>query len=318
MDSFFEKEIYNISDIDLIIENKTQESYGLEFKSAKALENLSKNSSEFTKDISSFANSAGGIIIYGIDEIDHVAQSKSYVDGRKITKEFLENIIDGNIHRRLNVTIYPITDLDIAKTIYLIKIPESENAPHQNSDKAFYKRYNFKSSKMEEHEIRNLFLRAKSTKLKFAPLGITMNSVDVLSIDKIRVAKYELKFNIENYGLIPEAESKIILKIPYILINKFQTNNSNQKLYSFLNRTEAGYEIFSIPIQQTLFPDEQLNICKCFIQITFQELAAIKTLPLIAKLYYSGGQETLEYNLLDIIEFNGYPLGQYEFIDNRW
>ncbi len=318
MNSFFEKESYTISDIDSLIANKTQESFNLEFKSARALKDLSKSSTEFTKDISSFANSAGGIIIYGIEEDDHVAQSKSYIDGSQITKEFLENLIHGNIHRRLDLKIYPIVDPDIDKTIYLIKIPESENAPHQNSDKAFYKRYNFKSSKMEEHEIRNLFLREKSTKLRFAPLGISMNSVDILSVDKIRVAKYELKFNIENYGLIPEAESKIILKIPFILINKFQTNNSNLKLYSFLNRTEDGYEIFSIPIQQTLFPDEQLNICKCLIQITFHELKAIKTLPLIAKLYYSGGQETLEYDLLDIIEFNGYPLGQYEFIDNRW
>lgn len=170
---------------------------------------------------------------------------------------------------------------------------------------------------MEEHEIRNLYQKRKSTRLRLIPPITSYQQIETAD-NKIKVAKIEVKFNIENYGSAPEKESKIILKIPYILINNYKSNINNLELYNFLNRTENGYEIFSVPTQQTIFPDEILNICKCFIQITFNDIKTIKTLPLNVKLYYSGGEESHEYNLLDIIEVNGNPLSQYEFIDDNW
>jgi predicted HTH transcriptional regulator len=49
-----------------IVKIETQESIELDFKESKALENTEKKKDDISKDVSAFANSAGGTIIYGM------------------------------------------------------------------------------------------------------------------------------------------------------------------------------------------------------------------------------------------------------------
>ena len=90
MKDFFEKEEYTEDDINRIVSEKWEESLNLEFKSSEELSNTDPKKKEISKDVSAFANSAGGIIIYGIQEENHVAEAVSFVDGNTITKEWLE------------------------------------------------------------------------------------------------------------------------------------------------------------------------------------------------------------------------------------
>jgi len=86
MSDFFEKEAYTEEDINRIVNEGWEESLNLEFKSSNSLDITDHNKRELSKDISSFANSAGGIVIYGIDEHNHKASALSFVDGYIITK----------------------------------------------------------------------------------------------------------------------------------------------------------------------------------------------------------------------------------------
>jgi len=87
---------------------------------------------EIVKDVSSFANSAGGMIIYGIKELNHVADSFTFIDGNIYTKEWIEQVIQSGIQRKIEgLKIFPVRfDDNIEKSIYVIKIPESFSAPH--------------------------------------------------------------------------------------------------------------------------------------------------------------------------------------------
>ena len=78
-----------------------------------------KKKNEIAKDVSAFANSDGGIIIYGISEIGHKADSYSFVDGDIFTKEWLEQIINSNIQKRINnIRIIPLRqDGNIKRTV---------------------------------------------------------------------------------------------------------------------------------------------------------------------------------------------------------
>ena len=109
---------------DLIVAN-AEESLNLEFKSSEAI----KDKKELGKDISAFANSAGGIIIYGILEKNHVADSTSFIDGNQFTKEQLEQVINGRIFPKIDgLNIYPIRfGGAIEKSIYVVEIPESNS-----------------------------------------------------------------------------------------------------------------------------------------------------------------------------------------------
>lgn len=176
---FFEKTEYNIDDLTALIDNEAEESVHLDFKAAGALSKDDKKKAEIAKDVSAFANSDGGIIVYGIEEEEHKAHALSYIDGNTYTKEWLEQVIQDNIQRRIEgLEIFPIRDNgDITKSIYIVKIPRSSNTPHMSADKCYYKRNNFRSVKMEEYEVRDLFYRE-------ATPNLTISGYNFYPIDK--------------------------------------------------------------------------------------------------------------------------------------
>lgn len=171
---FFEKEEYNIDDITALIDNEAEESVHLDFKAAGSLSKDDKKKAEIAKDVSAFANSDGGVIVYGIEEQEHKARALSYIDGNTYTKEWLEQVIQDNIQRKIEgLQIFPIRcDGDVEKTIYVVKIPRSSNTPHMSADKCYYKRNNFRSVKMEEYEVRDLFYRESTPNLKIVEYGL--------------------------------------------------------------------------------------------------------------------------------------------------
>ncbi|MCI1733417.1 MAG: ATP-binding protein [Bacteroidales bacterium] len=150
-------------DILTIIQN-SEENLHLEFKAARALEEINDDAKkEIAKDVSAFANSDGGVILYGVKEkLDEKHRGElDPFDRALCSKEKLENIINGNISPKIeNLLIKPIT-VNGDKIIYYISIPKS-NTCHQNiKDKKYYKRHNFEASPMDDYEIRDVMNREK-------------------------------------------------------------------------------------------------------------------------------------------------------------
>src|SRR5579863_7950182 len=94
------------SDLQRLIDDAIQESLTLDYKASPALARDRKY--ELCKDVSALANSAGGQIIYGIEEKDQKPfKIDDGVEG--ITREWVEQVIDSNVHPRiLGLTITPI------------------------------------------------------------------------------------------------------------------------------------------------------------------------------------------------------------------
>ncbi|MCI0558004.1 MAG: ATP-binding protein, partial [Nitrososphaera sp.] len=160
------------SDIVQLIKNKAEESINLDFKEAGALLASDKAKLEISKDVSAFANSAGGAIIYGIKESNtrpYYASAVSPVDPAAASKEWLEQVINSRIQPRIQaVHINPIKLGTQApgKFVYAVTIPESFTA-HQASDKRYYKRFNFESVPMEDYEVRQAMTRASRPAYQF-------------------------------------------------------------------------------------------------------------------------------------------------------
>ena len=77
-------------DLQSLIATGAEEGAQLEFKSAAALKVADREKTEISKDVSSFANSAGGIIIYGMDEEPappHKASALSPINPMQFSKE---------------------------------------------------------------------------------------------------------------------------------------------------------------------------------------------------------------------------------------
>jgi hypothetical protein len=154
-----------------LISGQVQESLSLEYKSCDSLKpSDNKARSEIGKDVSSFANSAGGVLIYGVIEYNNHLPEKldTGYDPAVITREWLENIITSTIHPRINGVIITQVQLSTAspgRVLYVVDIPQSDTA-HQASEFKYYKRHNFKSQPMEDYEVRDVMNRATAPDLQ--------------------------------------------------------------------------------------------------------------------------------------------------------
>jgi Putative DNA-binding domain len=151
------------ADLLSLIATAEKESLSLDYKACDALGQSDGKKNEISKDVSAFANSAGGIIIYGVLEDGFVpTKIDNGFDRTELSKEWLEQIITSRIQRQIDGIVVHEVDLPVSspgRVAYVVSIPQSMRAPHQASDKRFYKRHNFKSAPMEEYEIRDVSRR---------------------------------------------------------------------------------------------------------------------------------------------------------------
>jgi hypothetical protein len=146
------------------ISGEVEESLALEYKSAEALDRAEFKKKEITKDVSAMANSAGGVIIYGIAESSnpekrHLPERIVPVKRIEYPREWLEQIIQAIRPRIDGIVIHSVqiggSDSEVA---YVVEIPQS-NTAHQASDNRYYKRFNFQSVPMEDYEVRDVMFR---------------------------------------------------------------------------------------------------------------------------------------------------------------
>ena len=145
-----------------MIQDGIEESLTVEYKGAGAL--AKGRNDEITKDISAMANSAGGTLIYGIAESNdparrHLPERIDPIDRKFASKEWLENIASQIRPRISALKIVPIQlSSSIEHVVYVVEIPEGKTA-HQATDRRYYKRYNFQSQPMDDHEVRDVMNR---------------------------------------------------------------------------------------------------------------------------------------------------------------
>lgn len=307
MDDFF-KINFTQQHIDNFIASHSEESINLDFKRGDALKTDDKTKREIAKDVSAFANSDGGLIIYGIEEKNHSANNLVFVDGNSIKKEWLEQIINSRIQRKIEgLIIEPVRyNQKIDETIYVVKIPRSLDAPHMTTDKKFYKRYNFESVEMEEYEIRGLYNRQEKTSLEIVKPTIKLNPGALYASRPINFYT-DIEINIRNKSQTIEKLFKVEIRIPITLTGGIHGYSATSFLKYFV-RNEEDYAIYSVANSSPLFQNEQTAIQPFRINLTQNTFQDIKGKPLIIKLLYTNGTEIMPILLFDHLFYNGEKL----------
>lgn len=307
MKDLFTRDRYTEADALEIVTNQLEESVSLDFKAGQALQKKDKNKDEIAKDVSAFANSAGGLIIYGITETNHRASGFEPVDGNDITKEWIEQIINTRIQRRIEgLMIYPIRlESKIEKIVYVVQIPESFNAPHLSSDNRFYKRYNFFSVPMEEYEIRHLYNRKGQTQLKICEPIIQPRSSGA-SAQMVNWVDFSILFQIENIGKTIENQYKLEIQIPEFVYSAY--SRQANPISKCLMRSNDKYSIFSVPNQSPIYQDEVTTVVEAMIKVDRGGFQHLINLPVYTKLRFSNGTVTRDFELDKLLQFHGASL----------
>ncbi len=299
------KEILTEEDINQLISLKVEESIHLDFKQAGSFEKNDRKKSEIAKDVSAFANSDGGFIIYGIKEDKHVADSLSFVDGNEFTKEWIEQVIQTRIQPKIeNLKILPIRfDNDIEKSIYVVDIPASYLAPHMTSDKKFYRRYNFESVQMEEYEIRALYNRKEKTKLIIHDI-ITSKDNEVENEGEYdETILFYLSFQIENISNTIEKYYKLLIELNFDKYTIHWEALKNSKVNHIVLPDQK--RIISLTNPSPIFPEEVFSVGEFKLGLRSSEIEELlKTAKLKLKLIYSNGIDEMEIELNELIKTN--------------
>jgi hypothetical protein len=150
----------DIRDIEQLVANAVPESRTLEYK-----KNISiggdKEKKEFLADISSFANADGGDIIYGLSEVEGIANELAGITENDMDSflQKIDNLLRDGIQPRILYKIKTINTLD-NKFIILINIDKSWNRPHRvilgGHDK-FYSRNSNGKYALDTFELRDMF-----------------------------------------------------------------------------------------------------------------------------------------------------------------
>ena len=159
------------ADLLQLIRDKVEESVVLDYKRGEALTKAKGDlTKEVTKDVSAFANSAGGVLIYGISEgsdaTKHQPVALAPIDRNEFSKERLEHLINNIQPRIAGVEIVSVSLSSGANdAAYVVSIPASTTA-HQCTDKRYYRRFNFEAVAMEDYEVRDVMSRRTLPKIE--------------------------------------------------------------------------------------------------------------------------------------------------------
>lgn len=150
-----------------LIANQVAEGRMLDYKLIQP-GNSDDDKKEFLADVSSFANTAGGHLIFGMEEDQGIALNLPGISGFDSDREKLrlENIIrDGIAPRIAGISIQSV-QLQNGNLVIVIHIPKSWSSPHMVTFKGtsrFFARNSAGKYQLDVQEIRQAVLLSEST-----------------------------------------------------------------------------------------------------------------------------------------------------------
>lgn len=286
----YNKDNYSIDDIYNLISNEVEENIHLDYKEARALGKEDPKKTEITKDVSAFANSDGGVIVYGISEASHKPKAISPIDGKTFTKEWLENVIQQIQPRIDGIKIFPIrVDGNIEKSIYVVQIPRSANAPHMAKDHRYYKRFNFESVPMEDYEVKDAYNRVTTPNLAVDSCTFYVEE------EKNDQVTYHLSAAVLNKGNRACESYKLNFYINNAKLCGVSYRTLEERNNSFTIMDDKRFKMSSFA-KAPIYPNEKLDMGNFQIKVKKQEETLFfENLVIEMMLFYTGGNENLAF-----------------------
>lgn len=164
-------ETITLEDIQQLIDTASPESKIIDYKVKLNLKER-EDKIEFAYDVSSFANTEGGHLIYGVAEDKGVPIDIPgiVIENADALNQQIESIFKDSIDPRLSdISIPPPIPLENDNFIQILYIPPSWKSPHMvkaGNRSRFYARNNSGKFQLDVHQIRDAFLKSETVDKK--------------------------------------------------------------------------------------------------------------------------------------------------------
>jgi hypothetical protein len=284
------------ADLQSLIKGRVEESISLDYKDGAALARDDKKRDEITKDVSAFANSAGGLIIYEIAEgrtatTKHLPVALAPVDRTQFSKEWLEQVIQRIQPRIESIEIIPIPLGSAPDHVaYAVSIPQGDTA-HQAADKRYYKRHNFMSVPMEDYELRDVMNRLTHPIIELeAEIVCEMASPSSMYPVAPRSPYPEHLMHIRAFNRGKAIAHHIVCfaKVPTDLLDKSEKNDDGAIVFDnhiaqFTGNVQAGFASYGNPQWMPILPQLSRELRSLRLRLDFyRHLADEFTIPWVA------------------------------------
>ena len=155
-----------LEDIQTIFQDKVPESRTLDYK-LEIHPMTDGGNKEFLKDVSAFANTMGGYLIYGIKEEEGIPIGIEgvHVDDFDKLKLHFENLLRTGVDPAIRGTDFQTVDIEGIKKIVIIKVPRSISRPHVVRIKNHFRFYGRNSASvypLEVDDLKRAFLASET------------------------------------------------------------------------------------------------------------------------------------------------------------
>lgn len=217
----------NEADLRELIDNGTPERKNIEYKESLP-DSKYESKKEFLADVSSFANTVGGHIIFGIKEENGMPVSLTGITNSDFDSEILrlENLLRDNIQPRIQGISIKKVNIESGNPVLVIRIPQSWSKPHLVNFQGhwrFYARNSAGKYPLDITELKSAFLATTAFGEKIR--NFHFDRLSRISSDETPVA-------------LTEKARAIFHIMPY---SSFETNSS-------LDFVSIEKDIWSIPI----------------------------------------------------------------------
>jgi len=268
LEEFFDS--LDLQTIQEFIDIHRQEDLYLEFKSVSSRPFNKDDKKNFAKALSGFANSSGGIVVWGINArknagVDSASEqrpiaglSRFLSDLNSFTGQFVSPVVDGVQHKKIPNG----EDIGFAASL----IPESESGPHmaKGGENRYYKRSGDSFYVMEHFDLEDMFGRRPHPNLKLT-VKVETGAIRGNGLDKEAV----VILGLTNIG-------RGVAKFPYLALNvnppyKMRyglDGNGNTGLPHLVQSRETVHRrIFGGSPGIVVYPDAELDVTAVRIRI---------------------------------------------------
>lgn len=269
-------ELYKIIDAEKIsefVKDGQEEHLTLDFKTVNRADFKDKEDRKnLAKALSGFANSSGGLIIWGVEakknqqDIDCACGTKEIAPValfisklNDFTGQFVNPIVEGVVHKKVETS----GDKGFAITL----IPESDAGPHmaKGGEGRYYKRSGDSFYPMEHFDIEDMFGRRKKPKLSLC-VDIERGSISSGASGKKYDCHLYVGLKNSGRGIAKNVALAIEVKEPYNLSDlKYRTGRD----YGFqkLEIPESNKALYSLGADVVIHPKASLRVAFIFFRI---------------------------------------------------